>query len=80
VAAVKPKANVSLLDSTEINAITPYMISNPITTLVKIDQTAETLAMLDSGSAGNFIHPTEVLQLGLTVQPRNQPLAVTQEK
>jgi len=77
VVTVKPKVNVSLLDSSEINAITPYTISNPITTLVKIDQTAQTLAMLDSGSAGNFIHPTEVLQLGLVVQPREQPLAVT---
>jgi len=74
---VKPKANVSLLDSFEINAITPYTISNPITTLVKIDQTAQTLAMLDSGSAGNFIHPEEVTWLGLAPQLREQPLAVT---
>jgi len=74
---VKPKANVSLLDSFEINAITPYTISNPITTIVKIDQTAQSLAMLDSGSAGNFIHPTEVIRLGLAPQPREQPLAVT---
>jgi len=74
---VEPTANAPLLDSFEINAITPYTISNPITTLVKIDQTAQTLAMLDSGSAGNFIHPTEVIWLGLTVQPREQPLLVT---
>jgi len=33
--------------------------------------------MLDSGSAGNFIHPTEVMRLGLAPLPREQPLVVT---
>jgi len=33
--------------------------------------------MLDSGSAGNFIHPIEVKRLGLAPLPREQPLAVT---
>jgi len=77
VAAVKPRANTSLLASVEINAITPYSISKHVTTKVKINQTDPVLAMLDSGSAGNFISPTVVQWLGLITQPRDRPLSVT---
>jgi hypothetical protein len=61
----------------EIGAITPYSIQEHFTVQVAINKAAEAIAMLDSGSAGNFISPKVVEWLELPTKQRAGALTVT---
>ena len=73
---------MSTLNSVEIgvcgiNVITPYSITKQFFTKVWINEAVEIKAMIESGSAGNFISPATIEKYGLKTQMRDMPLSVT---